>query len=343
MKALLKVKDGPGNIVLQDVKEPVPGPGEVKIKVEAAGVCGTDIKIRHGHAWSNPPVILGHEFCGTIVAVGDDVKYWNVNDRVVSETAQVVCGHCEYCRTGNHLMCNDRLSIGYGVNGAFAEYCVVRQELLHHLPEKVDFLSGALCEPLAVAVHAVYKKADLSPTDLAVVFGPGPIGLLTAQLIKCFGAKVIVCGLTADSERLKLAKELGIDYALNLENENLGQLLKEELHVQGMDIVFDCTGINDAISLSLELLRKKGTLVQIGLPNTPMTLEYGKIVNKEISVIGSFGHCWLDWERALALIASGKVQTKLLLTHEFPLGQWEKAFEVAENGTGIKVIIHPHL
>jgi L-iditol 2-dehydrogenase len=343
MKALLKVKDGPGNIALQEIDEPAPGPGEVKIKVEAAGICGTDIKIRYGHAWSNPPVILGHEFCGTIVAVGDAVKHWNVNDRVVSETAQVICGHCEYCHTGSYLMCKDRLSIGYGVNGAFAEYCVVRQDLLHRLPDNVDFNSGSLCEPLAVAVHAAYKKADLSPTDLAVVFGPGPIGLLTAQLLKSFGATVLVCGLSADSGRLKLAKEMGIDYTINLEIEDLEIYLKDVLRCPGIDIVFDCSGANAAISKSLELLKKKGTLVQIGLPNAPMMLEYGKIVNKELSVIGSFGHSWIDWERALALLASGKVLTKPLLTHEFPLFQWEKAFEVAENGTGIKVIIHPHL
>jgi L-iditol 2-dehydrogenase len=343
MKALLKLKDGPGNINLKDVDEPTPGPGEVKIKVEAAGVCGTDIKIRHGHAWSNPPVILGHEFCGTIVDVGDSVRHWKVNDQVVSETAQVICGHCEYCCTGSYLMCKDRLSIGYGVNGAFAEYCVVRQELLHRLPDNVDFNSGSLCEPLAVAVHAVYKKTDLSPTVVAAVFGPGPIGLLTAQLLKCFGATVIVCGLSADSDRLKLAKELGIDYTINLETEDIELFLKNDLHCPGIDIVFDCSGTNAAISKSLELLKKKGTLVQIGLPNAPMVLEYGKIVNKELSVIGSFGHSWIDWERALALIASGKVLTKPLLTHEFPLSQWEKAFEVAENGTGIKVLIHPHL
>ena len=343
MKALFKIKEGPGNVILQETDEPIPGPGEVKIKVEAAGVCGTDIKILHGHAWSNPPVILGHELCGTIVAVGDGVKHWNVNDRVVSETAQVVCGHCDYCRTGSYLMCKERLSIGYGVNGAFAEYCVVRQELLHCLPEIVDFSSGALCEPLAVAVHAVYKKADLSPTDLAVVFGPGPIGLLTAQLLKCFGVTVIVCGISKDSGRLKMAKELGSDYTLNLEAEDLEKFIKDVFHSRGIDVVFDCSGTSGAVSKSLELLKEKGTLVQIGLPNAPMTLEYGKIVNKEISIIGSFGHSWVDWERALALMANGKILTKPLLTHEFPLSNWEQAFKVAENGTGVKVLIHPHL
>ena len=343
LKALVKLKEGPGHVFLKEVEEPAVGPDEVKIKVEAAGVCGTDIKIRHGYAWSNPPVILGHEYCGTVVEIGQDVKQWKINDRVISETAQIVCGHCKYCHTANYMMCKDRLSIGYGVNGAFADYCVVRQDLLHRLPENVDFNSGALCEPLAVAVHAVNKKSELSPTDLAVVFGPGPIGLMTAQLLKCFGLTVIACGISSDGARLQLAKTLGIDYVLDLKTENLATFLEEELHSIGPDIIFDCTGANDAVSESFNLIRKMGTLIQIGLPNSPMNLDYAKIVNKEIQVIGSFGHSWIDWERALDLISKGKIKTKPMITHEFSLFQWEEAFHVAENKEGIKVLIHPHV
>lgn len=143
---------------VQDVSEPEVGPGEVKIEVEAAGICGTDIYIYHDEFMVNSPVILGHEFCGVVKEVGKNVTEFKAGDRVTSETAARVCGKCMFCRIGDYNLCPERLDLSYGVNGVFTKFCVVRKEIVHHLPDNVDFISGALCEPLSCAVHGTIEQ-----------------------------------------------------------------------------------------------------------------------------------------------------------------------------------------
>ena len=217
MKAIRKLKEGAGFVEMCDIPEPKCGKTDVKIKVEAVGICGTDIKIEHGTTWSNPPVTLGHELSGVVAEVGEDVRSVKVGDRVVTETGNIVCGHCYYCNTGNFLMCKDRLSIGYGCDGGMAQYCVVREGIIHKLPDSIPFDAGSLCEPAAVSVHAVYDAVPVIPTDVVVVEGCGAIGLLVAQLVKGFGATVVITGLTNDALRLETAKKLGIDYAVDIQ------------------------------------------------------------------------------------------------------------------------------
>lgn len=341
MKAVIKTKEGKGNVVLQDVEEPVVGRGEVKIKVMAAGICGTDIKIFHGDTWSNPPVILGHEYSGIVAEVGDGVKGVKVGDRVVSETAQVVCGKCYYCNTGSYLMCPERLSIGYGVNGAFADFCVVREGIIHKLPENVSFDSGALCEPAAVAVHAVLDKVTLYPTDIVVVMGPGPIGLLVAQVAKSMGVTVVICGTSADKKRLEAAGALGIDYCVNVQEVDIIKFVNDLTGQKGADVVYDCTGAASAIRSGMTMLKKKGKLVQVGLTKQSLEIEYSLLTAKEISLIGTFGHNWNNWEVALDMISKGRIKTEPIITHHFPLEKWEEAFQLAENQEGIKILLHP--
>jgi L-iditol 2-dehydrogenase len=169
MKALLKMAKGKGNVEIMEVEEPEVSAGQVKIKVSVGGICGTDIKIREDMAPYFPPVILCHEFSGIIEDVGEGVKGFQRGDRVISETAQVICGKCYFCKSGNFMMCPNRRSIGYGVDGAFAEYIVVREGIVHKIPEGVSMEEAALCEPLAVAVHAVFDTISLAPTDTVVV------------------------------------------------------------------------------------------------------------------------------------------------------------------------------
>lgn len=342
MKALMKMKEGEGFVELREHREPTPGKGEVKVKIMAAGICGTDLKIRAGHAWSNPPVVLGHEVCGVVTEVGEGVSGVKVGDRVVCETAQVICGSCYYCRSGNYLMCDKRLSIGYGVDGGMAEYMIAREGIIHHLPDEVSYSNGAVCEPLAVAVHAVYDTAEVLSTDVALVSGCGAIGLLVAQVVRSLGARVIITGLNADLPRLELAKELGIEYAVNVETEDLAARVKEITGGLGVDLVYDCSGAASAIRSSMACLKKKGKFVQIGLTKPTMEIEYSLLTGREISIIGTFGHKWVSWEAALKLIATGKVQTAPLVTHHFTLDEWEKGFAIAQNLEGIKVMLHPN-
>ncbi len=342
MKALRKMKEGPLCVELCDIPVPEINDDEVLLKIAAAGVCGTDIKILHGTTWSNPPVTLGHELSGFVEKVGKNVKGLEIGDRVVSETAQIICGKCYYCRTGNYLMCKDRLSIGYGTNGAMAEYIKVRQDIIHKVPENISMDEASLCEPAAVALHAVFDTVELSSTDTILVEGAGAIGLLVAQIAKTRGAKVLITGLDRDSARLDLALELGIDVAINIEKQNLKEVVKELTGGMGVDYVFECSGAVPSITVGLELVKNKGRLIQVGLTKPNVEIPYSLLTGREIGILGTFGHKWDSWEKVLKLISDGKINVDRLITHRFGLEEWEKAFEIAENGSGIKVVIHPN-
>lgn len=341
MLALVKTKEGAGNVCLREVEEKSPGPGEVKIQVKEAGICGTDIKIYHGDTWSNPPVILGHEFSGTVAEVGEGVTGVQPGDRVVSETAQRICGTCYYCNTGHQLMCSHRLSIGYGLDGAFSSYCIVREPIVHKLPDTVSFTAGALCEPLAVAVHAVYDTVKLRPTDLAVVMGPGPIGLLAAQAVKGFGCTVLIAGTDKDSGRLALAEKLGIDCTIDVSRQDLAETVGRLSGGMGADVVYDCTGAGGAINSGLGVLKKMGCLVQVGLTKPQLEINYSLLTQGELSIRGTFGHTWEAWNTAIRLIETGKMKVEELVTHRFELKDWERAFTLAEKQEGIKILLHP--
>ena len=206
----------------------------------------------------------------------------------------------------------------------------------------VSFSNGAVCEPLAVAVHAVYDTAPVKSTDIALVSGCGAIGLLVAQVVRSLGARVIITGLDADEPRFATAKELGIEYMVNVQREDLQQRIKEITGGVGVDLAYDATGSGAAICAAMTALKKKGKLIQIGLTKPKLEIEYSLLTAHEISLIGTFGHNWTSWETALKLIATGKVKTAPLVTHHFELDDWEKGFAVAQNLEGIKVMLHPN-
>ncbi len=341
MKALVKTCEGPGNVKLMDVPDPAIKPGEVKIRVAAVGICGTDIKIWHGETWSNPPVILGHEFSGIVEEVGAGVTKVKPGDRVVSETAQKICGNCYYCNTSNQLMCPGRLSIGYGTDGAMAEYCVVREGIIHELPDSISIDDASVCEPAAVAVHAVYDTVKLCPTDYVIVMGPGPIGLLVAQVVKGFGCTTILVGTDKDRDRLEAGKKSGIRYNLDATEIDLVSEIERITNGMGADVVFDCTGAAQAIRNGMSSLKKMGKFVQVGLTRQNMEIEYSLLTQKEISIIGTFGHNWKSWDTALKLMQHNKLDVASMITHHFRLDDWEEAFRMAERQEGIKILLHP--
>ena len=186
MQALVKYQRGDGFMEIRDVPEPSAGKGEIKIEVRATGICGSDLHIYHDDALVpiQPPVITGHEFSGVISEIGEGVTGWNVGDRVVPETAYRVCGKCEPCMTGFYNLCNQRQTIGFWANGAFTNYTVVPAHRVHSLPENIDFVAGALMEPLACVVHAALELTQIMAGDIVLVSGPGAIGLNAVQLAK---------------------------------------------------------------------------------------------------------------------------------------------------------------
>ncbi|MDK2799254.1 MAG: L-iditol 2-dehydrogenase [Clostridiales bacterium] len=343
MKALVKYAKGNGNMEIRDVPEPKPGPGQVKIEVKAAGICGSDLHIYHDDIAIplNPPVVTGHEFCGVVAEVGEGVTDWKPGDRVTSETAYSFCGTCPYCITGYYNLCNNRRTLGYWYNGAFAKYTVVPQERVHALPDNVDFVSGALLEPLACITHAVLELTTITVGDVVLVVGPGAIGLATLQVAKAQGATVVVSGTSVDKERLEMAKKLGADYTINVMEEDLQKFIFELTKGRGVDVVFECSGVARAADDALKVIKKQGQFTQIGLFSKPITIDFEKICYKELKVTGSLGSRWTSWEKAIQLLESGKVQTKPLVSHQMPITEWEKAFKMFENKEGLKLVLTP--
>ncbi|PAE30426.1 sorbitol dehydrogenase [Paenibacillus sp. 7884-2] len=341
MKALVKTELGFGNLEIQNRQEPQVGKGQVKIEVKYAGICGSDIHTYEGHYKVATPVTLGHEFSGEVVEVGEGVTEFKVGDRVTSETTFYICGECEYCKSGDYNLCNHRKGLGSQQDGGFAKYLVARKESVHHLPENVDYQSAAMTEPLACTYHAI-EKTEINAGDLVVVIGPGPIGLLAAQVAKSRGATVIITGLTNDKVRLDKAIEVGIDYTVNTQEEDLKEFVNKLTNGYGADVVLECSGAVPAARQGLEILRKKGHYAQVGIfAQSEIQFDLEKIIQKEIRVVGSRSQKSADWEPSLALMNDEKVNAKALVTHEFNITQWDEAYQAIKSGEAIKVLLTP--
>lgn len=343
MKALVKKEKGFGNMELVEIDEPVINDDQVKIKIEYSGICGSDIHSYKGE-YNNikPPVVLGHEFSGIVTEIGANVTGIKVGDRVTSETTFEICGTCDYCKSGDYNLCPNRKGLGTQANGSFAEYVVARKESVHVLPENVDLLSAALTEPLACCTHPALEKTSIEIGEHVLIFGPGPIGLLLAQVVKAKGAYTILAGMNKDKERLKLAKELGIDRTINIQEEDIGEIIKGLTKGYGVDKVFDCSGSIHATNSGLSLLRKKGTLVQVGIFAKSLNeLDEEKVIQKELIYIGSRSQKPSSWDLALYLMDTGKVNTKKLVSKIYSLDEWQKAFDKVMSGEEIKVVLKP--
>jgi Threonine dehydrogenase and related Zn-dependent dehydrogenases len=343
MKALVKTAKGYGNMELLEIEEPAINDEQVKVKVEYSGICGSDIHSYKGE-YNNlkPPVVLGHEFSGIVTEIGKNVTGIQVGDRVTSETTFEICGKCHYCKTGDYNLCSSRKGIGTQINGSFAEYVVARKESVHVLPKNVDLLSAALTEPLACCTHPAIEKTNIEIGEYVLVFGPGPIGLLLAQVARAKGAYVILAGTAKDVERMKLGKELGIDRTINIQEENIEEVVKELTNGYGVDKVFDCSGSIHAVNSGLNLLKKKGTLVQVGIFAKSLNeLDQEKIIQKELIYVGSRSQKPTSWDLALHLLDTGKVNAKALVSKVYSLEDWQVAFDKVMSGEEIKVVIEP--
>ena len=344
MRALVKYAPEPGNMEIRDVPEPTPGPGQVKIKVVAAGICGSDLHIQDSDIAIpvRPPVVTGHEFSGVVAEVGEGVTDWKPGDRVVSETAYSYCGKCPACREGWYNLCPERKTLGYWFNGIFTNYTIVPEGRVHFIPEGVDDISAALTEPLACVCHAVFDLTVIKPTDLVVVNGPGPMGLLTVQVVKSFGAKVLVSGTNADVERLALAKELGADYVVNINETPLETCVNELTNGVGADVVMECSGNQYGINGALKVIKRRGYFTMIGMGKPEIPFNVAVLNYREPIVTGSLGSRKASWEQALDLLGRGKVKMDKIATHVMPLADWEKAFGMfRKKEEGVKFVLKP--
>lgn len=325
------------------VELPVPEVKEDGVLIETAftGICGSDVHTFKGE-YNNPktPVVLGHEFSGTVVAVGDKVTKVKVGDRVTSETTFTTCGECEYCKNKQYNLCPNRKGIGTQQNGSMAKYVLSREESIHILPDTLSFEGAAMTEPLACCVHAMYQKSQLSLHDKIIIIGPGPIGLYLLQVAKDIGAFVIVTGITKDKHRLELAKKMGADVVVDTQQEDLKAIVDQYTDNTGVDKVYDASGAIMAINQCIPLIKKKGELIQVGLFKDKMNaIDMESIIQREITVVGSRSQNPFDWPIAIHLLNKGAIQIDEMITKKYPLDQWRAAFEDAIAGTEIKVML----
>jgi L-iditol 2-dehydrogenase len=311
------------------------------LAVRAAGICGTDLHIYHDEYPTQPPVVLGHELAGEVAAVGEGVTAVAPGDRVTTETYFHLCGTCRFCRGGQPNLCPERRSIGSGVNGGFTEFVVVPERNVHLLPEGVSFQEGALTEPLACVARGALELPKLSAGDVAVISGPGAIGLLTLQVALASGATVVMLGTSADQRRLDLARELGATAAIDIAQDDPAPIVQDLSAGWGADIVYECSGAGSAALGLLDHVRRGGQYAQIGLFGKPVAWDLDRVCMKELRVTGSNATVPSAWRTALRLLQSGKVRTAPLISDVYPLGAWQEAFARFERRDGVKLLLDP--
>ena len=258
MTGLVQYALKPHAVELRELPVPELGDEDILLRVGAVSVCGSDVHQYHNQqSWAvNVPVVLGHEFGGTVARVGARVRGFKEADRVVSETAASICGRCLYCRSGEYNLCPQRAGFGYGTHGAMAQFVRVPERCLHHIPDVLPFERAALTEPCCVGYNAVVVKSRVRPGDMVVVLGPGPIGLIAAEMARISGAgTLIVAGMSADASRLAAARSLGVTHAVDLEATDLAALVRTLGDGLGADLVVDATGTSIALKTALDVVR----------------------------------------------------------------------------------------
>lgn len=342
MKALVKYAKGEGNVEIRDVPEPVCGDHQVKLEVDACGICGTDLHVYHDTFRNFPPVILGHEFAGRVVEVGKAVAHMPSGGRycVLGATA-VTCGQCDYCRQGEFMFCRDRRGMGHGVNGALTRFVTVRPDQLFRLPDGLPTEQGALVEPLAAAVHAVCEITDVRAGDVALVSGPGPIGTLCLLILASLGVPTIVAGTAADGVRLELARRLGAAAAVDVTRADLGAIVQQHTGGRGVDVAFECAGAAASARACLDQLRPLGRYTQVGHFGRDVELNFDHVAFKQLRLNGSVGYTAETWSRTLRLLAQGRLPVSEIVTHRMPLDEWRQAFDLCERKEALKVLLLP--
>lgn len=344
MKALVKTQKGVGFFELLDMPEPVPGPGEVLLEVKAAGICGSDVHIYHDQHPYWPPVILGHEFSGEIIALGPAVQHYQVGDRVVGEPHTQACGHCYLCRTGNVQICPMKRSPGWGIHGAFARYLKMPERLLHRIPDSMPYELAAVVEPTANTVHDVLERARVEANDFVVVLGPGPIGLLAGLTARAAGARHVMIVGTPSDEAIRLAKarQLGFDSVINLADTRPLDAVMDLTGGIGADLVIECSGAAPAIASTVSLVRKKGRICQIGLTGRDdIAFPWDAAAKKVLDLVFCMSTSYTSWDKAINLIATGRIPAGEVISHRLPLAEWQTALDEIEAQRALKVLLIP--
>ncbi len=340
MKSAAVVNYAPekGSVEIREIERPSIGEEDILLEVANVGVCGSDLhQWTSDHSWPvNYPVVLGHEFGGHIAELGSRVVGWKKGDRVVSETAAVIDPSNPMSRTGLYNLDPTRKGFGYGVNGAMTRYVKVPARCLHRVPDNLAFEQACLTEPCCVAFNAVVENSRLKPGDRVIVLGPGTIGILCAAVARLCGAEVAIVGLEGDRHRLNIARQYGCEVII-------GDATSWARHRDGLgaDCIIDAAGVSATLKIAMELVRPNGHISKVGWGRQPLGFSLDQMVQKNVTLQGSFSHNWPIWERVIALLASGQLDVKPIIGGVWPITEWHEAFEKMHAGEVVKSVLKP--
>jgi L-iditol 2-dehydrogenase len=327
-----------GAVEVREIDKPPIGPEDVLLEVANVGVCGSDLhQWTADHSWPvNYPVVLGHEFSGRIAELGAAVDGWQEGDRVVSETAAIIDLRNPMSRRGLYNLDPTRKGFGYGVDGAMTRYVRVPARILHALPDSLPFEHACLTEPCCVAYNAVVKNARIEPGDRVVVLGPGTIGILCAAMARLCGAEVALVGLPSDQHRLEIARQYGCEAIIGDAAD--WARARDGL---GCDGVIDAAGASVTLKIAMDLVRPAGWISKVGWGRQPLGFNLDPLVQKNVTLQGSFSHNWPIWERVIALLAAGSLDVTPIIGGIWPLDQWHEAFKRMHSGEVVKSVLKP--
>lgn len=327
-----------GSVEIREIAVPIIGDDDVLLEVVNVGVCGSDLhQWTADHSWPvNYPVVLGHEFGGLIAALGKNVSVWKEGDRVVSETAAIINPNSPLSKTGLYNLDPDRKGFGYGVNGAMTRYVRVPARCLHRVPTHLSFEEACLTEPCCVAYNSVAVNSSVKPGDRVIVIGPGTIGILCAAVARICGAEVAVVGLESDKLRLDIAKQYGCETIIGDATE-----WAKDRDGLGADLIVDAAGASITLKMALQWVRPNGQITKVGWGPQPLGFSLDPLVQKNVTLKGSFSHNWPIWERVIALLASGSLNVKPIIGGVWAIDQWKEAFEKMHHGEVVKSVLKP--
>lgn len=332
----------PGDLRLDEVPIPSPGVGEVLVKVHRCGICGTDLHIAKGHFPApNLPLTLGHEFSGTVVALGDGVSDVGVGARVVVDI-NIACGHCYFCTRGQKLFCPSVAQLGVHRAGGLAEYVTAPATNLHFLPSELSLDTAAYVEPLACAIHG-QDRIGIRSGDSVLVIGGGPMGLAHIALARMNGAANVIVS-EPNATRRALAERLGADFTIDPTNQGLAEALKDLTGGVGPDVVIEAVGSVRTYESAIEVVRRGGKVLAYGAAaqDAVMSLKPFDVYSKELTIAGSYAGTYDTWPRAIALLAGKRFDPALIVDSIRPLSESVDALnELGTNPTLTKVHIQP--
>lgn len=339
MKALSKLHPERG-LWMVEAEVPEAGPNDLLIKIRKTAICGTDIHIYSWDEWSQNtipvPMIVGHEYVGEVVGIGQEVRGFDIGDRVSGE-GHITCGHCRNCRAGRRHLCRNTFGVGVDRQGAFAEYLVIPAFNAFKIPDNISDELASIFDPFGNAVHTALSF-NLTGEDVLIT-GAGPIGIMAAAVAKHVGARHVVI-TDVNDYRLALATKMGATRAVNVSKQKIEDVMAELGMTEGFDVGMEMSGVPMAFTSMLENMNHGGKIAMLGIPSSDMAIDWTKVIFKGLEIKGIYGREMFEtWYKMASLIQSGLDLTPML-THEFPVDQFQAGFDMMLSGQSGKVILN---